>query len=300
MTTALTQAEKIRHLHWNTALNGFGTVFYHLVYFGSAFVLFLNELNFSSSDIGFLLSLLLFSNVVALFVAPTIARIGFKRSFVTFFGLGRFFSIGLLAVPWVLENYGVRTTFVVVALIVLTYSICKAIGETAMFPWSQEFIPNSIRGRYSAISDIVTRLVGIASIAFAGVVLGLSTDIHRFTILFVVGIAAGAVAVWASTHIVGGAPIPQTEKTTRGLKRFSLVLRDHNFVFYLIAFCVVTFGSLPMYSFVPLYMTEVIGLSDSAAVSLQIGTLLGGLTATYLLGWAADRYGSKPVLLLGL
>ncbi|MCC6617141.1 MAG: MFS transporter [Anaerolineae bacterium] len=300
MTTTLTQAEKIRHLHWNTTLNGFGTVFYHLVYFGSAFVLFLNELEFSSGDIGFLLSLLLFSNVIALFVAPVIARIGFKRSFVTFFGLGRVFSLGLLAVPWVLETYGVRATFVVVALIVTAYSICKAIGETAMFPWSQEFIPNSIRGRYSAISDIVTRLVGIAAITFAGVVLGLSSDLHRFMILFVVGIVAGSIAVWASSRIVGGAPMPLSDKTARGLGRFRLVLRDRNFVFYLVAFCVVTFGSLPMYSFVPLYMTEVIGLSDSAAVSLQIGTLLGGLAATYLLGWAADRYGSKPVLLLGL
>ncbi|MBE0689657.1 MAG: MFS transporter [Anaerolineae bacterium] len=300
MITALTQAEKIRHLHWNTALNGFGTVFYHLVYFGSAFVLFLNELEFSSSEIGFLLSLLLFSNVVALFVAPTIARIGFKRSFVTFFGLGRISTLGLLAVPWVLETYGVRAAFTAVAVTVLAYSICKAIGETAIFPWSQEFIPNAIRGRYSAVSDVVTRLVGIASIAFAGVVLGLSTDIHRFIILFAVGIIAGGIAVWASTHIVGGAPIPKPEETARGLGRFSLVLKDRNFVVYLAAFCVVTLGSLPMYSFLPLYMTQQIGLSDSVTVSLQIGTLLGGLTTTYLLGWAADRYGSKPVLALGL
>lgn len=300
MTTALTQAEKVRHLHWNTALNGFGTVFFHLTYFGSAFVLFLNELGFSSGEIGFLLSLLLFSNVIALFVAPAIARIGFKRSFVAVFGLGRFFSLGLLAVPWVLATYGRQAAFTAVALVVLAYSICKAVGETAIFPWSQEFIPDAIRGRYSAINDIVTRLVGIASITFAGVVLGLSTDINRFVILFAVGVASGSVSVWASTHIVGGAAIPRPEKTARGLGRFALVLKDRNFVVYLIAFCVVTLGSLPMYSFLPLYMTEQIGLSDSAAVWLQIGTLLGGMSMTYVLGWAMDRYGSKPVLVLGL
>src|SRR5690606_5920581 len=43
-----------------------------------------------------------------------------------------------------------------------------------------------------------------------------------------------------------------------------------------------------------------VGLSDSTIIWLGIGGTFGGLTSTYLMGWAADRYGSKPVLLLGL
>jgi len=47
-------------------------------------------------------------------------------------------------------------------------------------------------------------------------------------------------------------------------------------------------------------MTEQIGLTDSMVVTLQIALLIGGLSSTYLAGWAADRYGSKPVMLMGL
>ncbi|HRW09783.1 MAG TPA: HEAT repeat domain-containing protein, partial [Caldilineaceae bacterium] len=40
--------------------------------------------------------------------------------------------------------------------------------------------------------------------------------------------------------------------------------------------------------------------SKSSAVLLQIGTLTGTLVTSYLWGWVADRYGSKPVMLLGI
>ena len=67
MAAELTNAEKIRRLPWNIALNATNNVFATLTFFGSAFVLFLNKLGASNSDIGFLLSLLPFSGIVALF-----------------------------------------------------------------------------------------------------------------------------------------------------------------------------------------------------------------------------------------
>jgi HEAT repeat protein len=52
-----------------------------------------------------------------------------------------------------------------------------------------------------------------------------------------------------------------------------------------------------MVSFLPLFMEKQVGLSTSAVVWLQTGSLIGGLASTFLWGWAADRYGSKPVML---
>jgi MFS family permease len=43
-----------------------------------------------------------------------------------------------------------------------------------------------------------------------------------------------------------------------------------------------------------------VGLSDGAIVVLQAGTLAGNLVSSLPWGWASDRYGSKPVMLLGL
>jgi hypothetical protein len=55
-----------------------------------------------------------------------------------------------------------------------------------------------------------------------------------------------------------------------------------------------------MSSFLPLFMVEEVGLSDSYVVQLQNGILIGSLVSVAVWGWLADRYGSMPVMLSGL
>jgi hypothetical protein len=106
MATEVTTAEKIRRLPWNLGLNAANNIFAQLTFFGSVFVLFLNELGASNSQIGFLLAMLPFAGLVALFIAPAVARFGYKRTFVTFFGIRKIVAAGLLLVPFVSIQYG--------------------------------------------------------------------------------------------------------------------------------------------------------------------------------------------------
>ena len=73
-----TTAEKIRKLPWSIGSNSALTVFVQLTFFGSVFVLFLSELKLDKAQIGFLLSLIPFADVLALVIAPTVARFGYK------------------------------------------------------------------------------------------------------------------------------------------------------------------------------------------------------------------------------
>ena len=106
MANELTTAEKIRRLPWNIALSATNNVFATFTFFGSAYVLFLNAIGATSSQIGFLLSLLPFSGIIAIFIAPTVARFGYKRTFVLFFGLRKAVTALLLLVPVVLARSG--------------------------------------------------------------------------------------------------------------------------------------------------------------------------------------------------
>ncbi len=296
MATEITNAEKIRRLPWNIALNATNNVFATLTFFGSAFVLFLNKLGASNSDIGFLLSLLPFSGIVALFIAPTVARFGYKRTWIIFFGTRKIVTAGLLLVPAVMGRYGTNAALLLVAVLMGAFALCRSISETALYPWSQEYIPNSVRGKHSAINDMVARVTGILAIVIAGYVLGVSTGMDGFMILFAIGVVFGLISVWSSSHLPGGAP---TEAKSISYKDFLGVLRDRNFSTYMVALGLVIFGSAPL-AFLPIFMQNQIGLSDSSIVWLQMGPVIGGFSATYLFGWAADRYGSKPVMLLGL
>ncbi len=300
MTPVLTNAEKIRRLHWNTALNAANSVFAQLTFFGPAFVLFLSELKLTDAQIGFLLSLLPFSGLIALVIAPTVARVGYKRIWITFFGLRKVVTAGLLLVPFVMMQFGPQVMVIYVTFIVGGFALCRATAETASYPWAQEYIPNNIRGRYSAINDIVARFTGMAALAVASYVLGLSIGIDRFLLLFAIALVFGAIAVWTSFYIPGGAPQGNDSASKMSYRHLAQVLRDKNFILYMAGLGILIIATTPIGSFLPLYMEQQVGLSDSRNVLLQIGALMGGLMANYLVGWAADRYGSKPVMLTGL
>lgn len=299
-SNVLTNAEKIRRLHWNTGLNAANSVFTLLTYFGPGYVLFLNELHFTNTQIGLLLSFLPFTGLVALLIAPMVARFGYKRTFVTFFALRKVMTAGFLFVPAIIASSSQDVLFAYVAFIVGGFALFRAIAETGMYPWAQEFIPNSIRGRYSAVNDIAGRLSGIATTALASAILGLPLGLDRFMLMFAIGLVFGFISVWSATHIPGGAPIRGEQDNQVSYRHFADVMRDPNFVFYLAAIGILTIGVTPMGSFLPLYMEQQVGLNESLIVLLQIGSLTGGLAATYLVGWAADRYGSKPVMFSGL
>ena len=166
--TEPTTVEKLRGLPWSILSNSANTIFSQFTFFGSTFVLFLSYLNMDKTQIGFLLSLIPFAGLVALFISGQVARFGFKRTYVLFFGIRKVIAIGLLLTPWVASSFGPQGTLIFIAIIMAGFSLARAIAETGFYPWVQEYIPNSVRGKYSATNSIYTTLVGLGSVAVAG------------------------------------------------------------------------------------------------------------------------------------
>jgi MFS family permease len=59
-------------------------------------------------------------------------------------------------------------------------------------------------------------------------------------------------------------------------------------------------GSVMLTGFLPLFVIEELGLSSSSAVLLDMAAMLGGVAASFFWGMAADRMGSRPVLIPSL
>jgi Na+/melibiose symporter-like transporter len=322
-----TTVEKMRGLPWGIAFDTTNSVYCQLTVLGSLFVLYLNELGLNKTQIGALLSLFPFTALLALVIAPAVARWGYKRTFLTFYGGRKAINAFLLLVPWVLVTFGHEAVVTYVIVVVAVFAVSRAIAMTVITPWQQEYIPNSVRGKYAATSSIFSGLANFLAITVAGYVIGDAPDLNRFTILMAVGLVFGAVAVWSVSHVPGGAPVKPAGKKTRRKNAFAAVrdwiadlgqrpikrsvkktqrgdmlaaLRDRSFVLYILGIGLFTLATGPLGSFLPLFMREEVGLSSGNVVLLQTGGLLGGLLSSYLWGWAADRYGSKPVMLSGL
>ena len=187
-----------------------------------------------------------------------------------------------------------------VTLVTGGFALARAIGETGYFPWFQEFIPNSVRGRYSAMNSVYITLAGLAAVGVSGYVLDIWDGLATYMWLIAVGLVFGFASVWAYTRVPGGAPSAAAARVKTLMLQMAEAGRDRNFVRYLAGAALITIGTVPVVSFIPLYMQEEVGLSAGSTVLLQAGTLIGVLITSLPWGWASDRYGSKPVMLLGL
>ncbi len=295
-----TTVEKLRGLPWSIAGNSANAVFVHLTYFGSLFILFVSELGMSKSQIGLLLSFFSFFGLMAPFIAARVARFGYKRTFITFYTIRKFITMLLLLTPAVLAAGGAWAAGVYVTAVTAIFAFCRAIAEIGVYPWLQEYVPNSVRGKYSANNNLFSTITSFTAVTIAGYVIEQYTGLERFTVLIGTGIAAGLLAAWMFNHIPGGAPIITSAEQDPPGGNLREPLRDQSFRRYLAGFAVITLGTVPMASFLPLFMQEQVGLSSGSVLWLQTGSMVGGLISGYLWGWASDRYGSKPVMVWGI
>jgi HEAT repeat protein/MFS family permease len=300
MTATLTDVEKIRRLPWLVAGDALNITFVSLTFTGPVFILFLDQLGLGNAQIGFLLSLVPFCGIVALFVAPLVTRLGYKRTFITFWGIRKLVIALLLLTPLFLARFGSQVAFLWVAGVIFWFAICRAIAETGRYPWQQEVIPNSIRGKISAVSNMSTTIAAILATVVAGLVIGSGTGLSRFMGLMAVGIGLGLLGVLAYSRLPAETREGRLGPHSGHLQGIQQAMRDKNYLLFLGVLGLVALGSEGMISFVPLFMKTQVGLGEGLVVLLSIGTYLGSLLTSYLWGWTADRYGSKPVMQFSL
>lgn len=299
MPLELTDQEKIRRLPWFYAHSGANSVFSMLTFFGPVFILFLNELGLPKARIGFLLSLLPFTGLVALFIAPAVARLGVKRVFIACWGMRKAVAALLLLTPWTLDRYGPGGAFALVTAVMATFAMLRAVAETAWFPWGQEIVPAAMRGRFNGINNFVTLLAGSLALGLSSWVLDHVEGLQRFTLLIGIGIVFGVVCVVCALPIPGGDP--GRRPAQRYSRAVGEAVRDGSFRRYLLYTSLVMVATQAVLgAFMPLFMKEQVGLAEGQILWLQVGSYAAGLLSGFGWGWQADRRGSRPTLLVAM
>lgn len=294
----LNVVQKKKRLRFALAGDAANSVFGMLSIFGPVFLLFLDLLGLDKKRIGLLLSLFPFCGLMAPLIGSWLSRVGLKRAFLVFWTLRKLAILSLVLTPWVVGRWGAHGAFVFVSAAVLVFALCRAVGETAWYPWSQEIIPASYRGRFGAMDNIIIALSsGVATFAAARIV-GAHPGLDRFAFIFAIAVFFGLINVACYAFLPGGAPQPRTHEHES--TSLILPLRDPAFVRYLAGLGLVLLGSGIGTTFVPLFMTERLALTAGQVLLLQTAALFSGLISSFGWGWASDRYGSKPVFVVGL
>ena len=297
---APTEQEKIKALPWNLAHSMLNSIFAYWTFGGSVFILFLHELGLPKAQIGTLLALFPFAGLIALGFAPLATRLGWKRVYITGYALRYITMAALLFLPAILARAGYTAGMIFLFAVLATFALMRSLAETAYYPWTQEFIPNRIRGKYTAILSALGTLTTALALIVAGMVIGPGNDLSRFMLLLGAGCAIGLVGITGMLKIPGGAPVRQVNAPGAHYANMARALRDSNFVAYLGGMAGITLGSALLTSFMPLYVKEQIGLPSGTVVFLDTAVMVGGGLSSFAWGWIADRVGSRPVLMPAL
>lgn len=298
--TTLTDVEKISKIPWMIAGDALNIGFFLFSLSGPAFLLFLDELGLDTVQIGLMLSLVPFFSVFTPLFGRFALNLGYKRTFLIFRSARITIIALILLTPWVQTNFGNTSTFYFVALVITGFAFCRAISETATFPWYKIVIPNAIRGKFGAVGGMVSTFVSIfISLISAYIIDSSSTGLYRFILLFGIAIVLGYLSILMYAQVPRETSA-QTANEATGLTELWLVFKDREFFNYMIGVAFISIGGISIVSFIPLYMEKEIGLSEGQVVFLSIGTHIGALLTSFLWGWTADRYGSKPIMQTGI
>jgi MFS family permease len=288
----------IRRLPWSIAHNTLNTTFFGLVVSGPIFLLFTSSLGFDTAQIGLLLSLLPFAYLVAPFVAGPLARRGYRRTYLFFWSIRYVIIAGLLLVPWISAQWGLRVALLAAVVIIAGFSLCRAIGDTAFFPWLQEFVPERVLGKYFAVNSVASTLANFVALTAASRALAASDTLSTLLMIIAAGLICGALSIVMAFFIPGGAPAAAAPREGAARDGKLAPLGDANLVRYLIGYSLVALGTAPLYAFLPLIAQDRLGLSASTVVLLQSAALFGGVVASYAWGRMADRRGGKAASVL--
>ena len=298
----LSDHQKRRSLPALFSGNFFGNIFVVLTVFGTFFTLFLNDLGMDKARIGIILSLLPLCNILAPLFGPIADRFGLKQTFM-FTGItGVVLISGIVMIPWVLAHYGKQAAFGYIVAVMIAYAVLRTVGITASMPWTQQLIPSYLLGKFNATCQVLGGLAAMGAAALGSWLIARIDGTNGYIVIFAIGLTAGIISmlsyVTSPRQVVDAAHVRPSYLAALG--HIGIALRDRHFIRFLSGIACISLGWGAVASFAPLYFTEKIGLSVSQTTMLQFFATAGSMSSAMIWGWAADRYGARPVTLAGL
>ena len=296
----LSERQRIRKLPFYIAAMTMNSVFTTLTVFGSVFPLFLSELGLEKARIGVVLALIPYATLISPLMAPFVSKWGYRRAFLTVWTARKFIIAAMLLAPVILASAGADAAFAWIVVCVIGFALCRATGDTGLLPWTQELVPNDIRGKFMAFENLVGTIGQIVVVGLAGVLIDRLSGSTRYVLPMSIGVIGGLIGVLLFSFLPGGKPTRSAVNLRGHLGEVKVALKDRNFMFFMSMLTLVTLGSALSGSFIPLFAKEQIGLSPGNVVLLSVGASAGTLLSSLPVGWALDRIGNKPLMLFGL
>ncbi|MFA7346378.1 MAG: MFS transporter [Desulfurivibrionaceae bacterium] len=265
---------------------------------GSALVLFARAVNMPPSWVGLLLSFLPLSMLLVVFTVPLVEWLGPRKLLVWTWLARNVLSLSVFLLPWAVDRWGEAGGWHVLLFATLAFSLVRAVGVGAWYPWLHEIVPRPLLGSYFSIEAAMSQVITIVLALVMALVLGMGQGLPRFFLIYGAGITAGFWSVQLIRKIPGGESGAAAEigaSARRPALRQALADNEYRRFFFLAMLGAASVMWLNAASV--MYLRDMLFYSETRIMLLLGAGGIGVACTVHFWGRAADRFGSVPAMI---
>jgi len=265
---------------------------------GQTLVLFSRAIDMPPSWVGVLIAAMPLSMFLVVFTVQMVEWQGPRRVLISTWVARNLLVLPVFAVPWFLEQGGVRGAWQAVMFATLAFSVIRALGISAWYPWLHEIIPRHQLGTYFSVETVVAQLITILITLVLASILALGESLHRFYLIYAVGIATGLASALVIRRIPGGRQVPVLPGEIRAPGSYRMVLADRAFVRYVtVALCGMS-AVMWLNAATVMYLRDALSFPEPQIMMLIAMGALAVAATVHFWDRYADRFGSVPAMLV--
>ncbi|WP_293333229.1 MFS transporter [Microcoleus sp. CAWBG58] len=272
---------------------------------------FLLQVGASSVEIGILSAIPMLVNLLQPLGAYIADRTTSRHWYnLAIFGVSRLLWLVLvIAIVWGRQHADPQQLLQWTLVTVIAASVLAAFATSNWFSWMAAVVPHRLRGRYFGFRNSATSLVTLLGVPLMGLLMSTwgADPILGYGVVLFLGVVAGMISLGYQFFMVDVNPQAYRKdaesdrvpgKKEKPLTDFvPSVLKDSNFLMFLIYFSVWTFAVNLSAPFFNIYLLKDLSL-DVSLVTVY-NSLSSGANLLLLMFWGklADRWGNRPLLI---
>ena len=264
---------------------------------GPAMVLFARALNMPPAWVGLLLSFLPISMLVVVFTVPLVEWLGPRKLLLWTWLARNVLSLSVFLVPWAISRWGEAGGWQVLLFATLAFSLIRAVGVGAWYPWQHEIVPRPLLGSYLSIEAAMSQVIIIVLALAMALVLGLGQGLSRFFLIYAAGIGAGFWSVQLIRKIPGGESGIVEIGASGRRPALREALADGEYRRFFVLAMLGTGSVMWLNAASVMYLRDMLFYSETRIMLLLAAGGIGVACTVHFWGRAADRFGSVPAMI---
>jgi len=264
---------------------------------GPAMVLFARALNMPPAWVGLLLSFLPISMLVVVFTVPLVEWLGPRKLLLWTWLARNVLSLSVFLVPWAISRWGEAGGWQVLLFATLAFSLIRAVGVGAWYPWQHEIVPRPLLGSYLSIEAAMSQVIIIVLALAMALVLGLGQGLSRFFLIYAAGIGAGFWSVQLIRKIPGGESGIVEIGASGRRPALREALADGEYRRFFVLAMLGTASVMWLNAASVMYLRDMLFYSETRIMLLLAAGGIGVACTVHFWGRAADRFGSVPAMI---